>query len=286
MEGGIRIYCINLKHRQDRWERFTSQPELEILKKTYEFERFEGVNGSSLSIASEDRMSLRTKRNIKEHTRRDHEELSTAGGVGCYLSHVGVWKKFLETSDPYAIVFEDDAVLYSGFTADFKQGMKETTLLPQIPDLWYFSAPAEWYYKYKGQPFPPTQRQNIIGPWVTKACSVFTGYFISRRGAEKLLETAFPMDMHIDMYSCLNGEMGRIVSVYNTNIELKQYAWLKLSGFTEDSDIRVETDEDCLICDIPTQFKQRGILIISIPILFVGLLAVSGMWYLGGKRRR
>jgi hypothetical protein len=113
---------------------------------------------------------------------------------------------------------------------------------------------------------------------------VFTGYFLSRRGAEKLMESAFPMDMHVDMYSCLNGEMGRIVSVYNTNIELKQFQWLALG--TEDSDIRLDNQQDCHICDVPTEFHQRGILVISIPIVFIGLLAVSGLWYLGGKRRR
>lgn len=286
MEGGLRVYCINLKHREDRWRRFTSQPEYDVLKQSYDVERFEGVNGSTLSLASEDRISLRTKRNIKENTRRDHEELSTAGGVGCYLSHVGVWKKFLETSEAFAIVFEDDAVLYEGFTADFKQGLKETTLLPQVPDLWYFSAPAEWYYKYKGKPFPSQERKYIIGPWITKACTVFTGYFLTRKGAEKLVETAFPMDMHVDMYSCLNGELGRIVSVYNTNIDLKQYAWLTIGMKAEDSDIRVNINEDCLICDIPTHYKERGILVISVPVLFVALLAISGLWYLGGKRRR
>lgn len=285
MEGGIRIYCINLKHRRDRWERFTSQPELEILKKTYEFERFEGVNGSSLNIASEDRMSLRTKRNIKQHTRRDHEEISTAGGVGCYLSHTGVWKKFLETSEPYAIIFEDDAIIYSGFTADFMRGMRETTLLPQTPDLWFFSSPVEWHYKYKGIPYPTTVKNNILGPWVTKACSSFTGYFVTRRGAEKLLETAFPMDMHIDLYSCMNADMGRILAVYNTNISLDQYNALILNG-TIDSDIRLEIATDCQICDIPTQYKDRGILIISIPIVFIGILAMSGLWYLGAKKRR
>jgi GR25 family glycosyltransferase involved in LPS biosynthesis len=285
MEGGIRIYCINLKHRQDRWERFTSQPELEVLKKSYEFERFEGVNGSSLNILADDRMSLRTKRNIKKHTRRDHEEINTAGGVGCYLSHTGVWKKFLETSEPYAIVFEDDAIIYSGFTADFKQGMKETTFLPQIPDLWFFSKPVEWYYKYRGEPRPDTVSNNVHGPWVSKACSSFTGYFITRHGAQKLLETAFPMDMHVDLYSCLNAEMGNIMAVSNTNISLDQYNSLLLNG-TIDSDIRPELETDCHICDIPTQYKERGILMVSIPILFVGLVTISGLWYLGTKRRR
>jgi GR25 family glycosyltransferase involved in LPS biosynthesis len=285
MEGGIRIYCINLKHRQDRWERFTSQPELEVLKKSYEFERFEGVNGSSLNILSDDRMSLRTKRNIKKHTRRDHEEINTAGGVGCYLSHTGVWKKFLETSEPYAIVFEDDAIIYSGFTADFQKGLRETTFLPQTPDLWYFSSPVDWYYKYKGEPRPSTVSNNVYGPWVAKACSSFTGYFLTRHGAQKLIESAFPMDMHVDLYSCLNAEMGHILAVYNTNIELHQYNALLLNGVI-DSDIRPELETDCHICEIPTQYKERGILIISIPILCVGLLAISGLWYMGSKRRR
>jgi GR25 family glycosyltransferase involved in LPS biosynthesis len=285
MEGNIHVYCINLKHRVDRWERFSAQPELQRLKSAYEFERFEGVNGSAVNIQKDERISLRTKRNIKQHIRRDHEELDSAGGVGCYLSHTTVWKKFLERSEPYAMILEDDAILHPGFTAEFQRAMKkDTSLLPDVPDVWFFSAPSDWYYEYKGTPFPPTMKQYTLGPWITKSCAPFTGYLISRRGAERLLENAFPIDMHVDLYTCLNADLGKILAVSHTNVAIGAYN--HFSSGTLDSDIRVESDDGCPICDIPTHFRKKGIIIVNMPIVLVGFLGLAGLWYIYSMRRR
>jgi len=285
MEGKLHIYCINLRHRKDRWKRFSEQTEIETLKGSYELERFEGVNGSALNIQKDDRVSLRTKRNIKEHIRRDHEELDSAGGIGCYLSHTNVWKKFLETSDEYAMVLEDDAVIDPGFTAQLQRAMMDTTLLPSIPDVWFLSSSTEqeWYYTYKGLPQPTSVKEYNLGPWTMKVCAFFTGYIISRRGAERLLESAFPIDMHVDMYTCLNGELGRIMTVSHKNINLKQYAFEQV-----DSDIRAESigNTNCSICDVPTYYKQKGIVILNVPLLIMSLITLGGIWYVTSKRRR
>ena len=279
MEGGIHVYCINLKHRADRWERFSKQPELEELKKNYGFERYEAVNGSAVDIINDNRISLRTKRNVKEHIRRDHEELDSAGGVGCYLSHTNVWKKFLERPEPYAIILEDDAYLHTGFVQDLHNAMKDTTLLPQMPDIWYFNKPSQFYYDNKGRIYPDQIKARNIGPWITQTCGIFNGYLISKKGAEKLLETAFPLDMHVDLYTCLSSDLNRIFSVSHRGLLVNTIGLKK-----NDSDITAESD--CPICDIPTKFQQRGMVLISVPLLFIGLTAMAGMYYLGTRRRR
>jgi GR25 family glycosyltransferase involved in LPS biosynthesis len=279
MEGNIHVYCINLKHRTDRWERFSSQPELEILKESYEVERFEGINGSAINIQKDERISLRTKRNIKDNIRRDHEELDSAGGVGCYLSHTTIWKKFLERSEPYAMILEDDVLLEPGFTMKFKRAMKDTTLLPDEPDVWFFQRPTEWYYNYKGLPYPPNMSKHNIGPWITNTCAAFTGYLISRRGAEKLLEAAFPIDMHVDLYTCLNGELKRTINVYHKNVTVGVQPVQLL-----DSDIQVSEDKACMICDIPTQYRARGIIVISVPILLMAGCIIATLLYIRKKR--
>ena len=87
----FQVYCINLKERPDRWDRFIQQPGVLRLKQMYDFERFEGINGKLLDIKNDSRVSLRTKRNILYQKRRDHEDLDTPGGVGCYLSHYSCW---------------------------------------------------------------------------------------------------------------------------------------------------------------------------------------------------
>jgi GR25 family glycosyltransferase involved in LPS biosynthesis len=281
MDGGIHVYCINLKHRADRWERFSKQPELEELKKNYKFDRFEGINGSAINIMKDDRISLRTKRNIKEHIRRDHEELNSAGGVGCYLSHTGVWKRFLEGGEAYAMILEDDAVIYDGFVQDFQRAMRDVTLLPQMPDVWFFNVPTPLYYEYKGKPYPTTVKEQNLGPWVTKTCSPFTGYLLSRQGAEKLLETAFPIDMHVDLYTCLAGELGRVFTVAHRNIVMDAYTLN-----SADSDIRVKDSGDCHICNVPTKYETRGIIVVNLPVVVMSLAVLGGIYYLGTRRRR
>jgi GR25 family glycosyltransferase involved in LPS biosynthesis len=275
MEGGIHVYCINLKHRTDRWERFSKQPELQELMKHYTFERYEAINGSAIDVMKDERISLRTKRNVKEHVRRDHEELDSAGGVGCYLSHTNVWKQFLERPEPYAMVLEDDAYLHEGFLEEFQAAMKDATLLPQMPDLWYFNMPTQFYYDNKGKPRPDTVKYNCLGPWITQTCSNFTGYLISKKGAEKLLETAFPLDMHVDLYTCLAGDLNRIFSVAHRGVILDQ-----ISIKAVDSDIRAENSTDCAICNIPTKYEKHGIIMVNIPVLALGLGVIATIYYL------
>ncbi len=272
------MYCINLKHRADRWQRFSEQPELKRLMKDYTFERFEAINGSALDIPKDDRISLRTKRNIREHVRRDHEELDSAGGVGCYLSHTAVWKAFLERPESYAIIFEDDAMIPVGFTEDLQAAMKDATLLPSPPDVWYFSKASTWYFDYKGMPNPYTVKEQNLGPWTTKTCASFTGYLISKKGAEKLLETAFPIDMHVDLYSCLVGELDRILTVSYRDLEVKPYA-LKMG----DTDIQVAAD--CPICNVPTRYEKRGMVVVSLPALVIGLATVGVLYTLANSKR-
>jgi GR25 family glycosyltransferase involved in LPS biosynthesis len=247
--------------------------------KHYTFERYEGVNGSSIDIIKDDRISLRTKRNVKEHIRRDHEELDSAGGVGCYLSHTNVWKQFLERPEPYAIVLEDDAQLYEGFVEDLQRAMKDTTLLPQAPDVWFFHMPSEWYYEYKGKANPSLVKENNLGPWITNTCSAFTGYLISKKGAEKLLETAFPLDMHVDLYTCLAGDLGRIFTVAHKNVIVSPIGIKEM-----DSDIAVEQN-NCYICNVPTKLDTRGIIMVNTPILILALGAVACLYLLNGRRK-
>ncbi len=280
MEGPIHFYCINLKHRGDRWQRFTQQPELKVIEKEYSFERFEGINGSQLDIASDKRVSLRTKRNIKENVRRDHEELDSAGGVGCYLSHVGVWKSFLERPEPYAIIFEDDAIIPDGFLGDLKKAMKESTLLPEPPDLWYFSRPMPWYFTDRARNGTPNSNVwKKRGPWTTTGCACFTAYLISKRGAQRLVENAFPIDMHVDMYSCLSGSMGNILTVLHKDIVIKP-----VSIKEHDTDIHNRTTN--YICEVPSFYKDKGMILLSLPLVTILTGTLVGLWWLGKSKRR
>lgn len=268
MDGSLRFYCINLKHRQDRWKRFSEYPEVQKIMKDYPFERFNAVNGSAIDLEKDTRVSLRTQRNIREHVRRDHEELNSAGGIGCYLSHVEIWKKFLETGEDYAIVFEDDAIVENGFVEKLRTCMKDVTLLPKKPDYWHFAEPGWWAYDAKGMPRPEYNKDKNVGPWLLNTYSCTTGYLVTKRGAQILLDHAFPIDMQVDSYIWMCSYLGYILSVFHRDINMQQY-----NIDSKDTDIQVF--KDCPVCDLPTNFPEKGIITVNMPVAAVGAAVIG-----------
>lgn len=267
MEQKIHFYCINLKNRTDRWETFSSQSAIQDIKAKHHFDRFEAVSGSTVDVQNDSRISLRTKRNIKESTRREHSDINTAGAIGCYLSHTDLWRKVADGSEPFAIIFEDDTRLPKDFLATFERCFYDKNLLPDMPDVWTFSYGWWFYYDAKGEKYPQDIPENIRGPWILNTCpGGLNGYFITKEGAKKLLDTAFPIDMHVDMYICMCAELRRIKCVAHKKLILSL-----LSG-SEKSDIQLQTE--CAICDVPTDFKDQGIITVNMRILFAAVICL------------
>lgn len=267
MEQKIHFYCINLKNRTDRWETFSSQPAIHEIKAKHHFDRFEAVSGSTVDVQNDSRISLRTKRNIKESARREHSDINTAGAIGCYLSHTDLWRKVADGSEPYAVIFEDDTRLPDNFLATFERCFYDKNLLPDMPDMWTFSYGWWFYYDAKGEKYPQDIPENIRGPWILNTCpGGLNGYFITKEGAKKLLDTAFPIDMHVDMYICMCAELRRVKCVAHKKLILS------LLSESEKSDIQLQTE--CAICDLPSDYKDRGIITVNVRILLVAVICL------------
>lgn len=278
-QDSIHFYCINLKHRTDRWTAFSSQPVVQQMKSQFTFERFDAVIGSSLDIQNDPRVSMRTKRNIKEKIRRDHEDLNTAGGVGCYLSHVEVWKKVVNNPEPYAVIFEDDAALPEDFLLRLETGLAEINLLPTSLDVWTFSYPWSFYYTTKGRPLPQDQPDNLRGNWILNTSpGGLTGYLLTKEGAKKLLVSAFPIDMHVDLYISMCADMKRLNCVSHRR--------LVVSTLSESTKSDIQLPSGCAICDVPTNLDARGFTLVNIPIVMISLVALAGLSWLGKSIRR
>ena len=87
--------------------------------------------------------------------------------------------------------------------------------------------------------------------------------------------------MHVDLYTCLNGELNRIMTVYHKEVNVGIYALT-----THDSDIQADAENSCEVCDVPTHYKRKGIIIVSIPTVVTALVVIGGLWYLSQRRRR
>lgn len=103
---------------------------------------------------------------------RAHDRDLTRGAVGCYLSHVNVWRTFLGES---AIIFEDDARLQVSFPR----------LLSLIP--WGDKSWDIFLLGYASQ-----RKTNIRSFLQTHA------YVIRRRGVERAMPHMFPIKQQLD----------------------------------------------------------------------------------------
>lgn len=220
-----------------------------------------------LDIKNDDRVSLRTKRNIMYQKRRDHEDLDTAGGVGCYLSHHGCWERFLQTNAQYLLVFEDDAEIPENFKEMLEKAMEEVDQEDvRRPDIWLLS-----------RPWGPTMRKILElndvqynGSWAYDVTGPLTGYILSRNAAKILCDNAFPIDGHVDHYMHRCAQMGLVTISHNKNIILRQVG-LK----TKDSDIQQKPS--CEVCDLPDAPRKKGYIILSNQTVGAATVAVLGI---------
>lgn len=249
----FQIYCINLKERPDRWERFIQQPGVQRLSGAYPFERFEGINGKLLDIKNDDRVSLRTKRNILYQKRRDHEDLDTPGGVGCYLSHYSCWKKFLDTDKEKLLILEDDAEIPETFLDELNTAMEDLNQEDiKRPDIWTLARPFGPTLTKAFELGSPTYSKN----WSYDVVAPLTGYILTREGAKILIDNAFPIDGHVDHFMRRCSQMGMLVLASHKNIQLKQVRLGK-----KDSDIQQKPS--CEVCNLPDAPTRKGYVIIS-----------------------
>lgn len=119
---------------------------------------------------------------------------STALAIG--MSHVKVWRTFLESDEPHAIIFEDDVVLEDGFVASLHQLMKE--YVPENTDVLYLgrffgdvdvstrSTFARLVTMFLPKHPSPGQVNDYV--WIPSVSLAAHAYLLTRAGAQRLLK--------------------------------------------------------------------------------------------------
>lgn len=239
---------INLDRRPDRWRRFYSQPGVTHLAATYPVERFSAVDGKTIDVETDERISMRTKRNIKFRTRRTHEDIDTVGAIGCYLSHAQIWREFLASGASAVMVLEDDALVPINFLSILQECASQ---LSQVSNpntcIWSFSRPHSFFEKDQN-----TYRE---GAWVCNVATPTTGYILFRGAAEVLLANCFPIDNHVDLMMYQATQLGLITTLHHPSLLLNQVA-------VQRGDTNIQENK-CTLCDVPTRPEQKGYLVMS-----------------------
>ncbi len=225
--------CISLTRREDRWRRFADQSEIKALPN---IRRFAAVDGKKIDLKTDQRINAFTKNNILNHTRRSHYELDSIGGVGCALSHIGVWKEFLDSGASHMLVFEDDAIVYPGFVSKINEALNE--LGDEDFDLIVLT-----------RAYTPENKADAIlssGFHKVKSFVLAHCYILTAKAAKIFYDEALPISGHIDLYMSTQANLKG----------LKMYASRQLAApqYQQGSDI--VTKPRCYICDVPTDYER------------------------------
>jgi GR25 family glycosyltransferase involved in LPS biosynthesis len=93
---------INLANRLDRWERM--HPFMDTNPFLKRFDAIRVTKEQALAVLD----SSVKNAAFDPWPRTSSEQIKGAGAVGCYLSHLQVWKDFLESGHEHALILEDD----------------------------------------------------------------------------------------------------------------------------------------------------------------------------------
>ncbi len=165
-------YVINLERRPDRRASMLEQ----LQRNSFEdFEFVKAVDGQTLQPTEELRRLF-----------ANNNFYSRASAIACALSHLNVWRAFLETGLDVTTVFEDDAQLEPSCTPAVIQSIVQCVGDFDVILLGYHTK-----CRYDG---PTDPRNPGFAPMIWgKYLGGTFGYVVSRKGAEKML-AAFEAD--------------------------------------------------------------------------------------------
>ena len=181
-DGSLHVYLLNLDQSTGRLANV--KPLIEGLG--YSYTRISAIYGKELSQKYRNSVT-----NPAKYKLLMHNDIG-AGTIGCYLSHINIWKEFLQSRHSYALIFEDDVEF------EPKKLKKLVDLLITSSDAWDlvnidvnrhgFSRPV----KQLSQLFRLVKFRVRVG---NTSC-----YLVNRKAAIALLQKSLPIAMPVDHY--------------------------------------------------------------------------------------
>lgn len=205
-----KIYIINLKTATDRKEKVIN----ELTKIGNEFTNytiFEAIIGKTISDDEIKRLLTLDAQYSFYINAHNYDQIRSRGEIGCYLSHLEVWKDIVKNNYNNVIILEDD--VFSELSSS-----KINEHLNKLP-LDYDVAHLGWFSRYEGDYLKKCD--NWVVPLDNKErFSMIYGtfsYMLSNKGARELIANALPINMQVDsyisVYSSLNPSFKRFLSI-------------------------------------------------------------------------
>lgn len=130
------------------------------------------------------------------------------GEIGCYLSHLEVWKDIVENNIKHALVFEDDSLI------DPNEFFKRLDLIMNnLPH-------EEYYISLYHSPQKYIKKSKLVNDYIYKVHFDLWGtvsYILDLKRAQKYIQNLkplmFPLDRAIAIYSIKNGKYSYLSTV-------------------------------------------------------------------------
>jgi GR25 family glycosyltransferase involved in LPS biosynthesis len=199
----VKMYYINLDKSVDRNENMKS-----LIEKFgfTNYQRVPGILTGKIEQVNLYKDKISTKayntliENNKYKNRKNHSEL-TNGSIGCFLSHMEIYKDIVNENIPYAIIFEDDLKI----NVDRKRfwDLLSNTKFPKDTDIILFNC-----VPHDDKCIDNDKLRKIhffFGTWF---------YFITNNGAKKALNHLLPINEQIDFKLSLLS-YSKIMNIYH-----------------------------------------------------------------------
>jgi len=231
--NNFNIYLIHIKTNNKRLTNFNYHYKISDMSfKKYDV--FPGVVGKNINLV--DFVTPLSYKQIieteKTKKRKYHYELSR-GAVGCYLSHISIYKQITESNVDYGIIFEDDCIIANDFYKRLQYG------LSVIPNDWDIFLLGLMCIKCDIN----KEYINVSRFWGTHA------YIIKKKSAAKLLQYLDrPLSKQIDADLSLLVKK-KIIKIYGIN------PIIAIQDGVFQSDIQIDIDKSSE--SFNEEFKQQ-----------------------------
>ena len=183
MLNKFKIYIINLKQSSERRKNIIDQIEKQNIEN---YELIEAIDGNKLSEEELNHFTFKNKKNLNPWGPK-----LTPSQIGCALSHIKVYRKFIKSDYEYALILEDDAIFLKKFNSDLKNFIyknlkykKQILLLSELKE-------------FLSDPIDKNEEYEIVN--VTNA--FFThSYFINKKAAKSIIEFNYPLKTVADNF--------------------------------------------------------------------------------------
>ena len=191
-----KIYFINLDKSKDRLDMMLEYGKNLNLK----LKRFPAVYGKDLN----------TDKLIEKGILDKNNKLNK-GEIGCFLSHINIWKEAIKKNYEHILILEDDII----FTDNFKNNFNK----------YYNQVPNDWDIIHLGGSRIKGKliNKNIIKPIFNEKPNYETNnmgtyaMLLSRKGIKKLLDIMIPIKKPIDLEIAINNKK---LNIYYCNPKL------------------------------------------------------------------